>query len=70
MAVQIGLSAKDLQNQIERLNQTNEILHNQLIRAWRDVVNLQNTNARLFNENQELIQRLDACDSEHDLVAA
>lgn len=70
MAVQNGLSAKDLQNQIERLNQTNEILHNQLIRAWRDVVNLQNTNARLFNENQELIQRLDACDSEHDLVAA
>lgn len=58
MASQTECSTNDLIAEIARLNQTNEILNRQLIKAWRDVAHLQDTNSRLFNENQELIQRL------------
>jgi hypothetical protein len=60
---------EDLQEKIIKLVVENEALNRELIKSWRDVIQLAGTNERLFNENQRLIQ-LYRPSEENDLIAA
>ena len=70
MVTQTETIVQELQEEIERLAFAKELLNTQLIKAWRNLVSLEETNTRLFNENQQLILRLRESEPEEAALAA